>query len=242
MRVSVNASASYDLPAETFVLLMVEPPLVGLTHQVLDEKLVTTPTPYCELWTDGSTATPSAACSRRRAVSRSTSRATIEAAPIVPLTEDAVEHHAQGRPRRRDGLHPPVAILPVGPPDADGARRVRQARARRGAGPGDRRLGPPARRVPLRDDRRHDLGLRHRHRAGRASAATSPTWSSPSAGPWASPPATSRATPCGSTRPTSTASPRSTSAAPGTTSTPPPTASARPSSRSPSAATPPTSP
>ena len=50
--ISVRATAAYDLPDETFLLLMVEPPLVGPAHRVEQEQLLTTPTPFHELGTD----------------------------------------------------------------------------------------------------------------------------------------------------------------------------------------------
>src|SRR5208283_5015314 len=50
--ISVRATAAYDLPEQTFLLLMVEPPLVGPAHRVEQERLLTTPTPFHELGTD----------------------------------------------------------------------------------------------------------------------------------------------------------------------------------------------
>jgi transglutaminase-like putative cysteine protease len=50
--VSVRASAAYDLSAETFLLLMVEPRRSGDAHTVLEEKLLTTPTPFSDLDSD----------------------------------------------------------------------------------------------------------------------------------------------------------------------------------------------
>ena len=49
MRLTVRAAATYELAAETFLCLMVEPPLEGPAHRVEDERLVTSPTPSCEL-------------------------------------------------------------------------------------------------------------------------------------------------------------------------------------------------
>jgi len=49
---SLSATADYDVPADTFLLLMVEPRLVGDTHQVRSETLRTTPTPFARLDTD----------------------------------------------------------------------------------------------------------------------------------------------------------------------------------------------
>ncbi|MDG3002382.1 transglutaminase-like domain-containing protein [Paludisphaera mucosa] len=52
MLLSVRAAASYHLPAESFVLLMVEPPLQGAGHRLLEERLTTTPTTFSELRAD----------------------------------------------------------------------------------------------------------------------------------------------------------------------------------------------
>jgi transglutaminase-like putative cysteine protease len=52
MLLSVRATASYELSVETFLCLMVEPPLKGPTHLVREEKLLTTPTIFCDLRSD----------------------------------------------------------------------------------------------------------------------------------------------------------------------------------------------
>ncbi len=52
MLLQIRARAAYQLPADAFVLLMVEPPLRGEAHQVLEENLSTTPTPSSQLWND----------------------------------------------------------------------------------------------------------------------------------------------------------------------------------------------
>lgn len=52
MLLSVRAAAAYELPADMFVLLMVEPPLQGPAHRVRDEKLITTSTQTSELRED----------------------------------------------------------------------------------------------------------------------------------------------------------------------------------------------
>jgi transglutaminase-like putative cysteine protease len=44
MLLSVRSSASYDLPEDSFVLLMVEPLLIGPRHRVKEERLMTTQT------------------------------------------------------------------------------------------------------------------------------------------------------------------------------------------------------
>ncbi len=97
MLLTVRAEATYELPAETFLLLMVEPPLAGPTHRVHEEALFTTPTLYSELWTD------TAGNPQRRLVAPAgtfsfTFRATIEADPESPLPPDAPAHPAQEVP------------------------------------------------------------------------------------------------------------------------------------------------
>ncbi|MFY9875015.1 MAG: hypothetical protein WAL20_05130, partial [Rhodomicrobium sp.] len=91
MLISVRATAAYDLPDETFLLLMVEPPLVGPAHRVEQAQLLTTPTPFHELGTDvyGNP--------QRRIIAPKGSFsfefiATIETAPNATLPDDAVEH------------------------------------------------------------------------------------------------------------------------------------------------------
>jgi transglutaminase-like putative cysteine protease len=52
MVLRLSASADYQLADETFLLLMVEPPLEGSAHKVTQESLRTTPTPYARLDAD----------------------------------------------------------------------------------------------------------------------------------------------------------------------------------------------
>lgn len=52
MILQIHSRAKYQLPAQTFVLLMIEPPLQGEHHRVVDENLSTSPTPRTELWND----------------------------------------------------------------------------------------------------------------------------------------------------------------------------------------------
>src|SRR3954471_11759494 len=90
MLLKVRAEASYDLPAQMFVLLMVEPPLVGANHRVVEETLTTTVTPHSELWTD------SAGNPQRRLVAPAgpfsfTFEARIDAGPNPPLEDDLPE-------------------------------------------------------------------------------------------------------------------------------------------------------
>lgn len=52
MNLQICARAAYELPFDAFILLMIEPPLQGDAHRVLDEKLETTHTPSTQLWND----------------------------------------------------------------------------------------------------------------------------------------------------------------------------------------------
>ncbi len=52
MILSVRATATYELEDESFLCLMVEPSLSGLSHQVIEERFVTSPTRSCELRKD----------------------------------------------------------------------------------------------------------------------------------------------------------------------------------------------
>ena len=90
MLLNVRAAATYELAAESFMYLMVEPSLIGSTHRVLDERLVTTPTHFCELRRDlyGN-------LQRQLVGGKGTFRfefnATIEAAPNAALSPEATE-------------------------------------------------------------------------------------------------------------------------------------------------------
>lgn len=52
MLLDIRARASYQLPADTFVLLMVEPAIDGPCHHVQSASLHTTNTPHSQLWND----------------------------------------------------------------------------------------------------------------------------------------------------------------------------------------------
>lgn len=52
MLLDIRARARYELPNATFVMLMVEPPLRGACHRVLNEHLATSPTHSSELRND----------------------------------------------------------------------------------------------------------------------------------------------------------------------------------------------
>ena len=97
MRLNVRAAATYELAAESFMYLMVEPPLAGQFHRVEHEVLVTTPTNFCELRRDlyGN-------LQRQLVAAQGTFTfeftATIEAAPNVPLGPEATEQPPQQLP------------------------------------------------------------------------------------------------------------------------------------------------
>ncbi|WP_165070647.1 transglutaminase-like domain-containing protein [Paludisphaera rhizosphaerae] len=97
MLLSVRAAASYQLPADTFVLLMVEPPLQGLTHCVRDEHLATTPTNLSELRAD-IFANPERRLLAPAGTFSFEFTATIESQPNVPPPVDAIEHAPQDIP------------------------------------------------------------------------------------------------------------------------------------------------
>ncbi len=97
MLLTVRATSAYELSAETFLCLMVEPPLKGPSHRVLEEKLLTTTTVFCDLRSD-------LYGNPRRHVIAPEGRfsfefkATVEIAPNVALPPDAVEHRPEAIP------------------------------------------------------------------------------------------------------------------------------------------------
>jgi len=91
MLLDVRARSAYDLADESFLILMVEPALIGPAHRVVRESLTTTPTPSSQLWID------SAGNPLRRLVASKgwfsfDFTATIEVAPNLPVPEDAIEY------------------------------------------------------------------------------------------------------------------------------------------------------
>lgn len=52
MLLDISARAQYELPTETFILLMVEPLIKGDCHQVQEEKLFTSPIQKSGIWKD----------------------------------------------------------------------------------------------------------------------------------------------------------------------------------------------
>ncbi len=91
MRLNVRASATYELKAEGFLSLMVEPPMIGPSHRVEDERLLTTPTASCELRRDFY-GNPRRDLVAGPGMFAFTFLATIEARPNGSLPPEAVEH------------------------------------------------------------------------------------------------------------------------------------------------------
>jgi transglutaminase-like putative cysteine protease len=91
MLLTVRATASYDLSVETFLCLMVEPPLKGPTHRVTEEKLLTTTTAFCDLRSD-LYGNPRRHVIAPRGRFSFDFQATIEIEPNVALPPGAVEH------------------------------------------------------------------------------------------------------------------------------------------------------
>jgi transglutaminase-like putative cysteine protease len=102
MLLNVRAAATYELDAETFLCLMVEPPLVGDAHHVESERLLTSPTIVCELRRD-LYGNPQRHVIAAQGQFSFEFQATIETNPNVPLSDRAVEH----RPREV----PPSAMI-----------------------------------------------------------------------------------------------------------------------------------
>jgi transglutaminase-like putative cysteine protease len=97
MLLNVRATATYELAAESFMYLMVEPGLVGRGHRVREERLTTSPAQFCEINRDlyGNL--------QRQLVAGMglfsfDFTATIEAAANVPLTPEATEQPPQDLP------------------------------------------------------------------------------------------------------------------------------------------------
>lgn len=97
MLISIRATATYELPAETFVLLMVEPSREAPDHRIKEERLLTSPSPFSVVGRD------IAGNVQRRIVAPTgefgyTYTATIEAEANVLVPPDAVEHKPQDLP------------------------------------------------------------------------------------------------------------------------------------------------
>ena len=97
MLISIRTTATYELPAETFLQLMVEPDREAPDHRIRQETLITSPVPFIKLGRD------MAGNVQRRLVApagefRYEYTATIEAEPNVLVPPDAVEHKPQDLP------------------------------------------------------------------------------------------------------------------------------------------------
>ena len=97
MLLSVRSEATYELKVETFLSLMVEPPLVGPSHRVGREVLTTTPTDFSELRAD-LYGNPLRHLIAPSGVFSYAFTATIESAPNASLPERAAEHPPQEIP------------------------------------------------------------------------------------------------------------------------------------------------
>lgn len=93
----VSATADYDLPVETFLLLMVEPRVQAETHRVVRESLRTTPTPFARLDVDG-WGNPLRRFLAPKGFFCFDFNATIETEPNSPLPKDAAETAPQQLP------------------------------------------------------------------------------------------------------------------------------------------------
>ena len=165
MLLAVRAVATYELTAETFMLLMVEPPLEGTEPSGPGRAAVHDPDTLLRA-ASGCLRQPAAPPDRTAGAVLLRVHGHRRGRPELPPAARRRRAPAPGAARRGDDLRPPVPVLPVRPAHPDGPRRVPPRQAGRGAGAGDRRMGPAARRVSLRHDRRPDLGLRHGDRAG----------------------------------------------------------------------------
>jgi len=97
MLLAVRAVATYELTAETFMILMIEPPLAGTSHRVIDERLTTSPTPFCELRQDVH-GNPQRHLIAPPGWFSYDFKATVEVAPNLALPPDAFEHPPQELP------------------------------------------------------------------------------------------------------------------------------------------------
>jgi len=97
MLLTVRTAATYELEAETFMYLMVEPPLAGLTHRVRQERLLTTPTTFCELRHDRY-GNPHRHLVAGQGTFSFEFTATIEVAANAAVPEEAIEHFPRNIP------------------------------------------------------------------------------------------------------------------------------------------------
>lgn len=97
MLLHVRSSAAYEMAAETFVCLMVEPPLIGPSHRVVDERLSTSPVVACDLRRD-LYGNPQRYIVAPKGPFSFEFEATIEATPGTPLPVDAPERSPRDIP------------------------------------------------------------------------------------------------------------------------------------------------
>ena len=97
MLLTLRATASYELSTDSFLCLMVEPPLVGPAHRVTEEKLLTTATSFCELRAD-LYGNPRRHVIAPRGRFSFDFQATVEIEPNRPLPPGAVEHKPEEIP------------------------------------------------------------------------------------------------------------------------------------------------
>ena len=121
MLIHVYASATYELPSESFVLLMVEPALLAPDHRVKEAKLLTSDAPYSVLGTD-----LAGNVQRRIAASAGEFRyeytAMIEAERNIAVPPDAEVHRHRDLPSESP-TPPPLAAF--SPTDRRACERIR---------------------------------------------------------------------------------------------------------------------
>jgi transglutaminase-like putative cysteine protease len=97
MRLNIRSTATYELADESFMYLMIEPPLVGPSHRVDHERLVTTQTRFCELRRDLYGNLQRQLVAAKGAFTFGFT-ATIDASPNAALPPDATEQLPQELP------------------------------------------------------------------------------------------------------------------------------------------------
>lgn len=98
MILDIRSHAVNNLPSETFMFLMVEPKLEGVAHRVLEEHLMTTCTPFADLWLDVY-GNPQRHFLVPAGRFEWEFRARVEVEPNQPLPLDAPEHMPSEMPR-----------------------------------------------------------------------------------------------------------------------------------------------
>src|SRR4051812_5977048 len=97
MLLTVRAAATYDLAEEAFLILMIEPPPHGRSHQVRRERLRTTPVISCTLHQD-IYGNPQRHIIAAPGLLSFEFTATIEAVPNTAVPPRAVEHPPKDLP------------------------------------------------------------------------------------------------------------------------------------------------